>query len=119
MAVRTRSSRRPTRNGPAAASLLVGLVAAASLPAAVALAELDDRYDLLQACWAVPAALGLGLAALLLARRARVRVERTLGRVGGVGRARVGRALGVLGIMLGVSGAIAVGVYLALTRFFE
>ena len=36
-----------------------------------------------------------------------------------MGRARVGRALGVLGIMLGVSGAIAVGVYLALTRFFE
>lgn len=107
------------RNGPAAASLLVGLLAAAALPAAIALAEVADRYDLLQAGWAVPAALVLGLVAVLLARRARTRVERTLGRVGGGRMARAGRLLGVLGIMLGLSGAIAVGVYLVLTRFFE
>jgi hypothetical protein len=56
---------------------------------------------------------------VLLARRARVRVERTLGRVGGLRVARVGRALGVLGIMLGLSGAISVGVYFVLTRFFD
>ena len=100
-------------------SLLVGLLAVAALPAAIALAEFDDRYDLLQAGWAVPVALVLGLVAVLLARRARVRVERTLGRVGGEATARVGRTLGVLAIMLGLSGAIAVGVYLVLTRFFE
>jgi hypothetical protein len=114
----TRSSKQ-ARNGRAAASLLVGLLAVAALPVAIALAEYADRYDLLQALWAVPVALVLGLAAVLLSRRARVRVERTLGRVGGEGTARVGRTLGVLGIMLGLSGAIAVGVYLVLTRFFE
>jgi hypothetical protein len=114
----TRSS-KPERNGRAAASLLVGLVAVAALPAAIALAEFADRYDLLQAGWAVPVALVLGFAAVVLARRARVRVERTLGRVGGEATARAGRVLGVLAIMLGLSGAIAVGVYLGLTRFFE
>lgn len=100
-------------------SLLVGLLAVAALPTAIALAEFDDRYDLLQAGWAVPVALVLGLVAVLLARRARVRVERTLGRVGGEATARVGRTLGVLAIMFGLSGAIAVGVYLVLTHFFE
>jgi hypothetical protein len=114
----TRSS-KPARNGRAGASLLLGFLAAAALPAAIALAELEHRYDLLQAGWAVPVALVLGLAAVLLSRRARVRVERTLGRVGGERTARVGRTLGVLGIMLGLSGAISVGIYLALTRFFE
>jgi hypothetical protein len=114
----TRSS-KPARNGRAAASLLLGFLATAALPAAIALAELQDRYDLLQAGWAVPVALLLGFLAVWLARRARVRVERTLGRVGGERTARVGRTLGVLGIMLGLSGAIAVGIYLALTRFFE
>jgi hypothetical protein len=56
---------------------------------------------------------------MLLARRARFRVERTLGRVGGLRLARIGRMLGVLGIMLGLSGAISLGVYLVLTRFFD
>jgi hypothetical protein len=114
----TRSSKRD-RNGRAAASLLVGLLAVAALPTAIALAEFADRYDLLQAGWSVPVALVLGLAAVVLARRARVRVERTLGRVGGERTALAGRVFGVLGIMLGLSGAIAVGVYLVLTRFFE
>jgi hypothetical protein len=118
LVVPTRSSKR-ARNGRAAAALIVGLLAVAVLPAAIAIAEREERFELLEAGYAVPAALVLGLAALLLARRARLRVERTLGRVGGLRLARVGRALGVLAIMLGLSGAISVGVYLVLTRFFD
>jgi hypothetical protein len=118
LVVPTRSSKR-ARNGRAAAALIVGLLAVAVLPAAIAVAEREERFELLEAGYAVPAALVLGLAALLLARRARLRVERTLGRVGGLRLARVGRALGVLAIMLGLSGAISVGVYLVLTRFFD
>jgi hypothetical protein len=118
LVVPTRSSKR-ARNVSAAASLLVGLLAVAVLPAAIAVAEREERFELLEAGYAVPAALVLGLGAVLLARRARRRVERTLGRVGGLRIARVGRALGVLGIMLGLSGAISVGVYLVLTRFFD
>ena len=91
----------------------------AALPSAIAVTEREERFELLQAAYAVPVALALGLAAVLLARRARLRVERTLGRVGGLRVARVGRALGVLAIMLGLSGAISVGVYFVLTRFFE
>ena len=118
MVVPTRSSKR-ARNGRAVASLLVGLLAVAVLPSAIAVAEREERFELLEAGYAVPAALVLGLGAVLLARQARRRVERTLGRVGGLGVARAGRALGVLGIMLGLSGAISVGVYLVLTRFFD
>jgi hypothetical protein len=118
LVVPTRSS-KPERNGRAAASLLVGLLAVAVLPSAIAVAERGDRFELIEAGYAVPAALLLGVAAVWLARRASRRVERTLGRVGGLGVARTGRALGVLGIMLGLSGAIALGVYLVLTRFFE
>jgi cytochrome c biogenesis factor len=118
LVVPTRSSKR-ARNGLAAASLIVGLLAVAVLPSAIAVAEREERFELLEAGYAVPAALVLGLGAVLLARRARLRVERTLGRVGGLRIARVGRALGVLGIMLGLSGAISVGVYFVLTRFFD
>ena len=118
MVVPTRSSKR-ARNGRAAASLIVGLLAVAVLPAAIAVAEREERFELIEAGYAVPAALLLGLAAVWLARRARMRVERTLGRVGGLRLARVGRILGVLGIMLGLSGAISLGVYLVLTRFFD
>jgi hypothetical protein len=118
LVVPTRSSKR-ARNGRAAASLIVGLLSVAVLPAAIAVAEREERFELLEAGYAVPAALVLGLAAVLLARGARRRVERTLGRVGGLRLARAGRILGVLGIMLGLSGAIALGVYLVLTRFFD
>jgi hypothetical protein len=118
LVVPTRSSKR-ARNGRAAAALIVGLLAVAVLPAAIAVAEREERFELLDAGYAVPAALVLGLGAVLLARRARLRVERTLGRVGGLRLARAGRIFGVLGIMLGLSGAISVGVYLVLTRFFD
>jgi hypothetical protein len=118
LVVPTRSSKR-ARNGRAAASLIVGLLSVAVLPAAIVVAEREERFELLEAGYAVPAALVLGLAAVLLARGARRRVERTLGRVGGLRLARAGRILGVLGIMLGLSGAIALGVYVVLTRFFD
>jgi hypothetical protein len=118
LVVPTRSSKR-ARNGRAAASLIVGLLSVAVLPAAIVVAEREERFELLEAGYAVPAALVLGLAAVLLARGARLRVERTLGRVGGLRLARAGRILGVLGIMLGLSGAIALGVYVVLTRFFD
>jgi uncharacterized integral membrane protein len=118
LVVPTRSSKR-ARNGRAWASFIVGLLAVAVLPAAIVVAEREERFDLIEAGYAVPAALVLGLAAVLLARGARRRVERTLGRVGGLRLARAGRILGVLAIMLGLSGAISLGVYLVLTRFFD
>ena len=112
MAVPTRSS-----NPAATAALAAGLLAVAALPAAIALAQLSARFKLTQAAVGAPVAALLGLAALLFARRARRRSERTLGRAGGEGAARAGRVLGVLGLCLAASGAIAIGFYGLLVHY--
>ncbi|HSC92384.1 MAG TPA: hypothetical protein VLB86_12075 [Gaiellaceae bacterium] len=96
--------------GSARASVVVGLLAAAALPVTVAVAELTDRIRLIEAAWAVPAALVLGLLALVLARRGRQRAARSVQRRG-AGTARVGRLLGALGVALALAGAISVAFY--------
>ena len=82
----------------------------ACLPAGVALARYSD-VDLIQAGYAVAPAFVAGVAAVLFARAARRRTERTIGRVGGERTARIGRVLGVLGIYLALAGALSLAVY--------
>jgi hypothetical protein len=106
-------------NWRAWASVFFGLVAAAALPTAIGVAEQTDLIRLIEAAGAIPVAAVLGIAAIVLARRARRRIERTLGRAGGVWVARLGRLLGVLAVCLALSGGIAVGFYYALTRLAE
>ena len=115
MAGRTSSS----RNGAAWGSVLAGFLAVAVVPAAVGAAELLEAVGLLDAAVAIPVAFACGIAAIWLARSARRRIERTLGRLGGSGAARAGRTLGLLGICLAVSAAIAVGTYYGLVRWAE
>jgi hypothetical protein len=110
----TRSSSE--RNGRAWVALLLALLSVAALPVAIALAEVWRLFDLLEAAVGVPVAAFLAVVALALARSARRRVERTLGRVGGAGVARAARGLAALGIALALSGAIAVGFYALLTH---
>ena len=120
MAVPTRSSNgRPAANARARISVVLGLVAAAALPATIALAETSDLLELPEAAVAIPVAAVLGVCAVVLARRARIQVQRTLGRVGGERTARLGRALGLLALGLAVAGAIAVGFNEYLQRFYE
>ena len=59
----------------------------------------------------------LGLGAIMLARRARERVQITLGRAGGEKAARAGRALGILGVLLAATAALALGFWGLLTLF--
>ena len=99
--------------------MLLGLVAVAALPAAIAVAEYTGRLELLQAAAAIPVSALAGILALVLARGARERVRRTIGRVGGERTALVGRTLGVLGLCLALSATIAVAVYLYLSRYAE
>ena len=113
MAFPTRSSRRP--NARAWVSVVLGLLSVAAVPAGVALTHYRD-IELLKAGWAVVPGLVLGIASLALARAARRRTERTIGRVGGRGVTRLGRYLGVLGIYLALAAALSVGVYELLNK---
>ena len=76
--------------------------------------RLEDLYNLVN----VPQAVGgeavagtfFGLIAVLLARKGRLHVERTLSRVG-EGTTRTGKWLGLLGLCLGLTAALALGFY--------
>jgi hypothetical protein len=107
------------RNGRAWGSLVAGLLSVATLPVAVALAQLLEQVELLDVAAAIPLAAAFGIAALVLARGARRQIERTIGRVGGRAPARFGRVLGVLGLCLAVSASIAVASYYALSQWAD
>ena len=62
-------------------------------------------------------ALLLGFSAIVLSRRAREHVQITLGQAGGEGAARVGRVLGILGVLIGATAALALGFYGLLALF--
>ena len=89
----------------------MGLIAVLSIPAAVAVTNYRNDLRLIHAGVAVPVAALLGIVAIRLARRARRRHERTLGRAGGVVPARLGRILGWFGFYLALIGAISLAVY--------
>jgi len=91
----------------------------AAVPAGVAVSRYSERVSLLEAAGAVPVAAVLGLAAVLLARGARRRIERTLGRAGGGAAARLGRALGLLGLYVAATAGLALGFFGLLTLFAE
>jgi len=91
-------------------------VAVAAVPVGVVLSGRLAGLDLVDAAWAIPVAAVCGIAALLFARGARGRIQRTLERAGGAGRARLGRILGIAGICIALSATIAVGLYELLVR---
>jgi hypothetical protein len=103
------------RNGPALWSLLLGLLAAAALPVAVLYAYRSATLQLIWAGVAVPVALVLGIAAIAAARAGERRARMTLLRPSGSAVARAGRLFGLLGLLLGGTGAIALVVYVILT----
>jgi len=103
-------------NHRASFAVIVGLLAAATVPAAIVFVRRTNGYTTLDAAWAIPVAVVLGAVALLLARGARGRIRWTLERAGGRGRIRLGRVLAVIGLCCACSGSIAVGVYELLLR---
>ncbi len=100
-----------SRNTRAVWSAVLGLLSALTLPVAVFATRYSSGYELLQAGFAIPLAIGLGVAAVILARRARTFDDVRLGKAGGRRRGRIGWLLGVLGICLAASAAIALLVY--------
>ena len=99
------------------ASVVVGVLAIACLPAAVVLSERLESVRLVDAAGAIPIAALAGLAAVALGTRARRRSEFTLGRVGGGRTGTVGRWLGFFGVYVALTAALAVGFYGLLTLF--
>lgn len=81
------------------------------MPAAIFATRYSASYELLQAGFAIPLGLACGVVAIVLARRARVRTELTLGRAGGRGAARLGGLLGLLGVCLGSAAIVSLVVY--------
>ena len=98
------------RNERARLSVVFGLLSLAAIPVALYSTRLKN-VNLPQAVGgeAVAGTL-LGLIAVMLARSARVKVERTLARVG-EGTARLGKWLGLLGICLGLTAALALAFF--------
>lgn len=94
--------------------VVLGALAAATMPVAIAATRLSDAYDLLHAGFAIPIGLGLGWAAVVRARQLRARDDATLGHTGGRRVASTGRLLGILGICIACSGLIALAVYAVL-----
>jgi hypothetical protein len=92
-------------------SLLVGVLATAAIPVGILITNYRNDLRLIHAGYSVPVAAVLGLIAIRLARRARRRLERTVGRAGGAVPARLGRILGWLGLYLALIGAIALAFY--------
>lgn len=99
------------RNGPAWGSVVAGAASVVALPLAIYPSRFSERYELLHAGFVIPVAALLGLAAIMLARRARRRIVVALGRGGGDGLARTGRVLGIVGVCMAAAALVALGVY--------
>lgn len=106
-----------SRNDAARGSVLLALLGLAIPVAAFAAARRLDQVSLLQATGATCGSAVLGASAMLLARRGRRNIERTIGRLGGEGTARVGRVLGAISLCVGLTAGLALGVYALLNLF--
>ena len=81
------------------------------------LARETHIVTLLRSSGSVAVAAALGASAVILARRAREHVQITLGRAGGERAARIGRLLGIAGVLLAATAALALGFWGLLTLF--
>jgi peptidoglycan/LPS O-acetylase OafA/YrhL len=115
----TQPETRASGNARAAAAVLVGLLAVATMPVAIGATRYSESYDLLHAGLAIPVAVLLGALAIGLGRAALRHDDMRLGRAGGRRAARLGRALGVLGTALAATCLVAVAVYGLLTYLGE
>jgi hypothetical protein len=103
-------------NHRASFAVLIGLAGVLVIPLAVAAAKQLRSIQLVDASWGIPVAAVLGLLAVGFSNLARARIQWTLGRAGGEGRARAARALGFLAVCIAVTAAISVGFYEVLLR---
>jgi len=106
-------------NGRAIGSVVVGVAAVAAVPLTVAASRYFTEITLVRSCTSAIMAAALGLVAIVLARRGRETVQRTLGRSGGEGAARAGKALGVVALWIAATTGLALAFYALLTLFAD
>jgi len=102
---------RAPGSGSALGSLLVGLASVVTLPLAIYATRWSGAYELLDAGWAIPIAIALGLVAIALSRRSRVQAAVSLASTRERSVAGAGRLLGLLGLCIAAAALVALGVY--------
>jgi hypothetical protein len=117
--VRARGEAKPVGNGRAVAAVILGLLSLATMPLAILATRYSEAYELIDAGFAIPVGVILGVLAIGLARGALRHDDLRLGRAGGRNAARLARGLGVLGIALAATGVVALAVYGLLTYLGE
>ena len=103
------------RNPKAVWAFVTALAALGVLAAGLLLPHYSGDVGLYQAIPAVPVGLVLAFVSLRLARAARFEHQRSLGRAGGEGLAAAARIIGGIAFLLAITGALALGVFAALT----
>jgi hypothetical protein len=81
------------------------------MPAAIFGTRIGRSLRLIDAGYAIPLGILLGVAAVAAARAARHANERSLGRLGGTKAARFGRIVGTAGVCIALTALISLGVY--------
>ena len=100
-----------TRWGRSWVALLLAVAGVLTLPVAVELTRRSGRLALLDAGYAIPLALVLSFVAMMMARRARQNLRWFRLREGGTGVASAAVIIGLVGLCLAFSAALAVGFY--------
>jgi hypothetical protein len=117
---RTSSSSGLARGNPRTWwSLVCGIASIAAIPAGTVFARESERVKLVDSSGSILVAALLGWSAIVLARRAQDRLQITLGRAGGRGVARTGRLLGIVGLLVAGTAALALGFWGLLSLFAE
>ena len=114
-----RGEAKPVGNGRAVAAVILGLLSLATMPLAILATRYSEAYELIDAGFAIPVGLLLGVLTIGVARGALRHDDLHLGRAGGRNAARVARGLGVLGIALAATAVVALAVYGLLTYLGE
>jgi hypothetical protein len=92
-------------------ALVLALLGLLALPAAVETSRRSPRIDLLDAGYAIPVAFLLGLAAVIMARRARDNLRWFRLRDGGTAVASLAIIIGAVTVCLALTAALSIGFY--------
>jgi len=104
------------RNPVAFLALFVALLALGAIAGTAYVAQTRFEVSWLEAAYGIPVVVVLGLLALALANRARMRHQRTLGRSGGTALAALARLLAGIALLCAAAAVVALIVFAVLVQ---